>query len=294
MNHQIRQIIFGSLLLFSCVICAQAQEHEYVLKGKFQLANSTQKDYYQLVFTESGGHIKGYSLTGHGTPDERKALIEGTIDTQKGTYEFRETKIEFLSRVYDLSCLGYGWGYFRNDRGLAWTKGYMQFYSPARCARLKGEFRLNPDDELNYRLTGFNPSGPRLLQRKPAAPLQLPDSMMDEEVQELSTANPLELNWTSNKLYLMLMDDKEEDGDQLSVLLNGEALVREQPLTKKEYIIEAPLQPGRNVLTLHAENEGSLPPNTARILLWNGQQRYVVHSVINAWREAQIEIMVPE
>jgi hypothetical protein len=278
------------ILILLCLPLTSLRAQEYQLRGTLRLEGDPTKYQYKLVFTDSAGIIKGYSYSGHINPDERQAAIEGTLDTQKGTFEFRETALIFLSLKYDLSCLAYGYGHFRSERKLAWILADLFFYTPAPCVGLKAKINMNPDDALNERLTGFNPSAPKLLRREQTASSLITDTLMEADVQQLTTTTPVQLNWQGSKLNLMLMDDKEEDRDQLSLILNGEALVREQVLTKKEYIIEAELQPGLNKLVLHAENEGSLPPNTARILLWNETQRYVIHSVINAGRDAVIEI----
>ncbi len=74
-----------------------AQPKPFTLTGSIKM--STGEEFpYQIVFTESAGIIKGYSLT-YSQPDETKAAISGTLDRARRSLSFRETEIIYSHDV---------------------------------------------------------------------------------------------------------------------------------------------------------------------------------------------------
>lgn len=68
------------------------------------------------------------------------------------------------------------------------------------------------------------------------------------------------------KVKIALWDMKRIDNDTVSLSFNGEWVLQNYGLRAQKKILELELVPGRdNVLILHAENEGLIPPNTAAI-----------------------------
>ena len=75
-----------------------------------------------------------------------------------------------------------------------------------------------------------------------------------------------------------LYDNGEIDGDSISVFFNGKLLVSHQRLSDKAITIKIKIDPNRtdNDLVMYAENLGSIPPNTALMVVTVGEQRYEV------------------
>ncbi len=73
-------------------------------------------------------------------------------------------------------------------------------------------------------------------------------------------------------------DNGEIDGDSISVFFNGKAVLSNQMLTDKAISLTLSLDPGvaKNVVTMYAENLGSIPPNTAVMIVTDGTRRYEV------------------
>jgi hypothetical protein len=72
---------------------------------------------------------------------------------------------------------------------------------------------------------------------------------------------------------LVLWDDAEQDGDTISVLLNGMVVLDHYGLTREQHRIYLPLERGDNVILVVAHNEGRVPPNTARATIRTGRRR---------------------
>lgn len=71
-------------------------------------------------------------------------------------------------------------------------------------------------------------------------------------------------------VYLKFWDDGEIDGDTISVSISGRFILTEHGLTRRKKRVKVVLDPGDNVITVHAHNEGSVPPNTAAFSLRTG------------------------
>ncbi len=77
---------------------------------------------------------------------------------------------------------------------------------------------------------------------------------------------------------LQIFDHKEQDGDIISVNLNGKWIIEKQVLKNRPYKFKIKLNPkGENYILLHAENLGKIPPNTAAIIYYyKGKRKQVV------------------
>ncbi len=67
----------------------------------------------------------------------------------------------------------------------------------------------------------------------------------------------------SGEVLLALWDDAVEDGDSISLNINGSWVVQGMPVMKKPQFISVKLLPGVNKIVMIADNEGSIPPNTS-------------------------------
>lgn len=77
-------------------------------------------------------------------------------------------------------------------------------------------------------------------------------------------------------INLKVYDNAIMDGDTVSILYNGKMLLTHQLLTEKAIEIDLVLDEnqGRHEIVLFAENLGSIPPNTALIIITAGDKRY--------------------
>jgi len=79
-------------------------------------------------------------------------------------------------------------------------------------------------------------------------------------------------------INLKVYDNAIVDGDTVSILYNGKMLLTHQLLSEKgmELNIELDTYQTRHEITLFAENLGSIPPNSALIVITAGKKRYEV------------------
>ena len=82
----------------------------------------------------------------------------------------------------------------------------------------------------------------------------------------------------NNVVKVDLYDNGEIDGDSISVFLNGKLLLSHQRLTAQPLSIKLQRDEleSSNDLVMYAENLGSIPPNTALMVVTDGTKRYEV------------------
>jgi len=78
---------------------------------------------------------------------------------------------------------------------------------------------------------------------------------------------------TSRQITLAVWDDAAEDGDSISISIDGKWLVQGFPVKKNPQFISVILQPGPNTIDFMADNLGSIPPNTSVLEIIDGKKR---------------------
>ena len=78
---------------------------------------------------------------------------------------------------------------------------------------------------------------------------------------------------TSQQLTFAIWDDAVEDGDSVSVNVNGSWIAKGFPVKTRPQFITVNLKPGSNTITFSADNLGTIPPNTSIIEIIDGKKR---------------------
>jgi hypothetical protein len=85
--------------------------------------------------------------------------------------------------------------------------------------------------------------------------------------------------FTSDSLILSLYDNGTVDGDTVSVVLNGKIIVSKKELTENAIRVIVPVTADLGdsiLLTMYAENLGSIPPNTGLLIIEDGSNRHEI------------------
>ena len=85
------------------------------------------------------------------------------------------------------------------------------------------------------------------------------------------------LQSTSRTITLAIWDDAEQDGDTVSIRLNNRIIADRMLVKRAPQFITVNLEPKGNVLSVVAENLGSIPPNTSILEIIDGQRRKAFH-----------------
>lgn len=95
---------------------------------------------------------------------------------------------------------------------------------------------------------------------------------LTERAEERSTTPVATISVDTTSVTLELWDGQVEDGDSISLRLNGEWIATGFPVKNKLQKIAVKLRPGENSLLFMADNLGSIPPNTAELRIRYGNK----------------------
>ncbi|MEO1653964.1 MAG: hypothetical protein AAFU64_10490, partial [Bacteroidota bacterium] len=78
-------------------------------------------------------------------------------------------------------------------------------------------------------------------------------------------------------IRIEIWDNHTVDGDIISLKLNEQWVLKRTKVKKKKNTIELQLDRAENLLTIYAENLGSIPPNTAAVRIeYDGKSQEVI------------------
>lgn len=80
---------------------------------------------------------------------------------------------------------------------------------------------------------------------------------------------------SEKSLQIGLYDHRNIDKDVVTIYLNDSIVVESLQLERKKKFFDIELRPGKNTITLHAENLGNVGPNTAAILIKSKKQEFM-------------------
>ena len=115
-----------------------------------------------------------------------------------------------------------------------------------------------------------------LLSEKKEIDLEEPELIAEHNVLGRKMEVQKTLSSSRKKLKIKVWDAGDTDGDIISFLINGEIVETNIPLIRKKKTFKVPLNVGTNYLVMHAENLGSIPPNTCSMLVKDGRQKITV------------------
>ncbi len=116
----------------------------------------------------------------------------------------------------------------------------------------------------------------------PVAPVPIPKepSQLERIMTSRKQSKQSRVTIDVNRINLKLYDNGTVDNDTVSVFYNGRLLLSHQRLSEKaiELTVQLDENASQHEITMFAENLGSIPPNTALIVVTAGSKRYELHS----------------
>ena len=119
---------------------------------------------------------------------------------------------------------------------------------------------------------------------KPNPPVVGPIDLAERQlIQKMNARKQLTQSITQvnvQRINLKVYDNGTVDNDTVSIFYNGRLLISKQRLSESAIEINIDLDEGKRLheFTLFAENLGSIPPNTALIVITAGDKRYELRS----------------
>jgi hypothetical protein len=102
--------------------------------------------------------------------------------------------------------------------------------------------------------------------------------VVNKEFKERKVEVQNEIEVAADSIQVDFYDNGEVDGDSISVFFNDKLLGANLKLSTRSIHLDIKLDPEQevNTLAMFANNLGSIPPNTALMLVYDGKKRYEV------------------
>lgn len=116
--------------------------------------------------------------------------------------------------------------------------------------------------------------------------------VVNKEFKEREVDVQNEIEVASDSLQVDFYDNGEVDGDSISVFFNEKLLGANLRLSTRSVHINLQLDSAKeiNTLSMFANNLGSIPPNTALMLIYDGKKRFEVRLSSNLEKNAAVRI----
>jgi len=277
------------LFLF-CTFTTTAQTNELI--GRIAM-NDGNAMTYKLVFSDSAGIVKGYSISDPG-PNQTKATIKGSINRDKKSFSFREVKVVNAKDKNVEYCLLKGSCKITEQKGIQLFKGKVTGYINGEAAKPCGKgtivFSTAADIlKLTQKLVDSIDTS-KLDDRQKAAIDSFKKAAETTSLDLVDAKKGAFFKWNTDSVRIEVYDDGEVDYDRTSILLDGNHILTNHTATKEKHEINIPVPAGRHVLKFRAENEGNTPPNTTKFILWDGGIRHMISTNLYYGQDATIEL----
>lgn len=255
---------------------------------------------YKLFLTDSAGTLSGYSLT-FPVPDETKATVKAKLNRELRTLSFKEIAIEyshgFMTKAF-MCMVNAKLEYVHSDKGYVLT-GPLTSAQADKTSCTPGTITFAVTEELRDLFTVRDAYDTVISMKKkpkqpevytPPAPVAAPIAPLTTD--EVTAGIEKAYTWNSDTIGIDVWDGGNTDGDRITLMLNGQALLTNYFIVKQKKHLRIPMPPGNavNTLAIIAEYEGSDPPNTANMLLTDGAHQYSILAYNKKGNQAIIKI----
>ena len=123
-------------------------------------------------------------------------------------------------------------------------------------------------------------------------PRKVENYVIDSEYKQRENVVSKEITVSSDSLKVDFFDNGKIDGDSISIFYNNKLIAFNRILSTKAVHFTVALDTTRqiNEITMFADNLGSIPPNTALMVVTDGRKRYEIPMASNLQRNATLKI----
>ena len=279
--------IFFYSFLYTCFIGFTQENHNFM--GTIQLSDKSLIT-YKIDFTiDSNNKILGKSTTDFDGGHRTESKIEGSISKDSETISFIETKnlstkSNYASEDFCYIHLKNAKIKLRNNKSIIQGHFYGKFTDNELCA--EGDIYLISEDFMFKKLKQLE----KKLPEKHKDKINVPETKKSIEMTILKENDELKVLSSSNSVKLNIWDGEKEDGDLITVTVNGKKILDKFEISNTAKSIVIPIDSSDALIEIFAENEGELPPNSARFSLTDYTQEIQVETQLNKGKKAKIRI----
>lgn len=320
--HNMRSSGIAFLVLLSLGLQSQNLTGSWYGKANVALPGSYNNYLTEMIIKQKGDDIEG--IFGYYFRNGYKSLfIRGKFDKEKRQIVFTKFPLTYFraASIDGVDCLMDFFGTVISSRKETTIKGL--FISDPRYAYTCPEVTLNYTLDINEVnqdsliknsvarklwsprpediVVADSPAADTAAAKSPEPPLAKKDSVskrsfvMDKLVEAFNkrrTVYSKEIEVISDSIRISFYDNGDIDGDSISVFMNKIPVVTKQALTAEALNIYLKLDSTKEVneLSMFAENLGKFPPNTALMVVNDGEKRYEVYLSSSLTQNSSVRI----
>lgn len=259
---------FLIILLLSICWKGFAQKDSITMEGTLSVSKANIYK-YKLVVGLSGGKWLGYSLLDAGGLNETKSSVSVHFMKEKESMIFAEKSL-ISSKSKETSFCSVG-GLLKMNKKKNEAKGYFLGQDEKKKMCGNGTIRLSLPEQ--------------------AKKLMTPDGIKDTNISSIVTSQKSETFEVKNaQINIEVWDGGLNDQDSLMISLNNNVVVPPFLISTEKKIVTINLKKGENIIKIKALNEGTEPPNSARILVIDQNIKFPIVSFLRKNEEATIKL----
>lgn len=226
---------------------------------------------YKISFNENNGAIDGRSLTDFGGGHETLSYISGYFDDDKNVLEFYESGIIYTKSFVnqnDFCFVNFTGELKRLNQRQQIEGGFKGYYSDGKEC-ISGEIKLSNFGKILKRAKKLDKKIERsiLISQEKKDKVNLVKELDSLNTNRLNKNETLSIFTKGNKINLTIYDAGQEDGDKISLQVNGTYLFESLEATSKKKTIEIPLTQDQTQIKITALNNGSIGGNTVMLII---------------------------
>ena len=272
------KIFFILVLFFFSISNGAFASDTLYFAGKIKVSKSLSYKYYLRFTINIKNQLTGYSLSDPGGLNETKTRITGTYDSLNKIIKFEESNI-LRSRV-DLKkndlCFVSASLILKNTKLVETLSGKFKGFGADRTTQCaNGEIQLINTDRAKAILE-------KIANKEDNPEVIHSDKNTKNKLIKIDDEKGKEFEITGNSIKLTIWDNGQVDGDRISIMLNGKYLLENYSTVAAPKMIETLLSGNiSDTIKIIALNEGTLPPNTAAIIIETPFEKYKILTQAN-------------
>lgn len=250
---------------------------------------------YRIQFDIKDSKIFGYSYTDINGKDETKSELTGNYNSKEKSIFLKESNILYTKskEIEDIFCFINVNAKLKLEKDKPAIQGtfFGSYNNKDTCAT--GKILLISLKDAFDKLEKVSKKISKTKKIDSVTKTKFTKEYFLNEIKPntLKSDDVLTVFWKSNKFILEIWDNGKEDGDLISLRFNNKTVFRKYAIKKEKRIIELDLIEGENLIEILANNNGSIPPNTAKAILIDGSVDHIISTSLESGQSSKINII---
>jgi hypothetical protein len=221
---------------------------------------------YKVVFNEDNGFLKGFTLTDIGGTHETKSYLAGYFDEKLNTLDFYESGIIYTKSFVnenDFCFVNFEGKLKKLNQNQQIDGTFKGLYSDGKEC-ISGEISLKGLGKILKRAKKIDRKVDKsiLISKEKKDKVHLLRDIDSINTNRLNKDETLSIFTKYKKVKLIIYDAGQEDGDKISIVVNGKVLFKSLEAFSKKKTIEIPLNKSKTEIEITALNTGVIGGNT--------------------------------